>query len=60
MDIRMVAADFKTGSLPPERVPDVATALLADGWDSPALRLAAGAEGDDPADRRACFRRALE
>ena len=41
-------------------MPEVATALLVDGWDSPALRRAAGADGDDPEQQRDGFRRALE
>jgi hypothetical protein len=60
MDVGLVAAEFVSGQLPPERMPRVATDLLVAGLDSPALRVAAGLEGADPHEQRAAFGEALE
>jgi hypothetical protein len=59
VDIEMIAAEFQAGRLPPERMPAVATQLLSEGWDSPGLRLAAGADGEDSSEQRATFALAL-
>lgn len=60
VDIDVVAAEFEAGMLPPESMSLVAAKLLEEGWDAPALRLAAGAEHEDSVEQRARFRLALE
>jgi hypothetical protein len=60
MDARLVAAEFASGQLPPERMPEAATELLIAGLDSPALRQAAGMDRADPREQRAMFGKALE
>lgn len=60
VDAGLVAAEFASGQLPPERMPQAAVDLLAAGLDSPALRRAAGYDHADPQEQRAIFRQALE
>lgn len=59
MNLRLVAAEFESGQLKAEGLPDAATSLLAEGHDSPALRIAAGADQAEPEDQRSTFRTAL-
>jgi hypothetical protein len=59
MELGLVAAEFESGQLYAEKIPAVATTLLASGADSPSLRLAAGADQFDPEEQRALFRSAL-
>lgn len=59
IDVRLVAAEFESGLLKPERLPGTATSLLVEGHDSPWLRRAAGADQADPDEQRQLFRRAL-
>jgi hypothetical protein len=60
MDVGLVAAEFASGQLAPDRMPQAAIDLLVAGFDSPALRLAAGLDGADPREQRATFGKALE
>jgi hypothetical protein len=59
VDVRLLAAEFAAGALTPERIPEVATLLLEHGWDSPALRVAAGADNAGPEEQRASMQAAL-
>jgi hypothetical protein len=59
MDLGLVAAEFESGTLEAERLPDAAASLLAEGHDSPTLRVAAGADDAEPDEQRSLFRQAL-
>src|SRR4051812_45269688 len=59
MDLGLVAAEFESGALGAERLADAAASLLAEGHDSPTLRVAAGADHDEPDEQRSLFRKAL-
>jgi hypothetical protein len=55
-----VAVRFWLDPIPPEDMPVLAARMLAEGHDTPALRLAAGfARDDDPRDVREAFGRVL-
>jgi DNA-directed RNA polymerase beta' subunit len=53
------AHEFESGQLYPERIPSAATALLEAGFDSPTLRVSAGADHADPVQQQGLFRQAL-
>jgi hypothetical protein len=59
MDLELLAAEFQSGQLYPERIPAAATALLEAGVDSQSLREAAGSDRADPGEQRELFRSAL-
>lgn len=59
MDVRLVAADFESGLVKTERLPETATTLLIEGHDSLSLRRAAGSDHVDPDEQRRVFREAL-
>lgn len=59
MDVLQVALDYWTVPLAPERLPMVAAQLLAEGYDSLALREAAGMPVDDVVALREVFAEAL-
>jgi len=52
--------DYWLKPLHPEQMPDVATALLVAGYDSPSLREAAGLSAEDPITVRQVFSAALK
>ncbi|HEX5120587.1 MAG TPA: hypothetical protein VFW65_35860 [Pseudonocardiaceae bacterium] len=60
MRIADIGRDYWLTPLATEDMPMIAARLLADGFDSPALRDVAGlGAGDDPRDVRSAFRQAL-
>jgi hypothetical protein len=55
-----LAVEFWLGSILPEAMPSIATNMLMEGYDSPALREVAGLSArDDPRDIRDSFQQAL-
>jgi hypothetical protein len=57
---RDVARAYWLQPLLPEQMPDVATQLLVEGYDTPALCLVAGVVHPDPRDVREAFIKALQ
>jgi hypothetical protein len=60
VDSQLAALDYWLKPLHPEQMPDVATALLVAGYDSPSLREAAGLSAEDPITIREVFSQALK
>ena len=60
MDLRSVAARYRLGELPGEQLPDIAIALMQEGFDSQALRELAGLDRPTLRDAGHLFERVLE
>ena len=60
VDLRTVAARYRLGELSGEELPDIAIALMNDGFDSQALRELAGLDRPTHRDADELFERVLE
>ena len=58
-DLKLVAAEWEANQLARDRVPELATALLEEGYDTPTLRVAAGLLPSELDEAHTLFGRAL-
>lgn len=59
MDLALIAAEWESGLIPPERLPAIAVRLMEAGYDSPSLRLTAGLLPLEVEDAHDLFKQAL-